>query len=145
MNSKWMINTFILILSAVIGVLLYGFFLIDFLPKFFPNMEGIGKNIIAIAIVVLTIYTLMKIIFNVDTPFDGYLLLLLYLLVLVIGLLRPDQGNFSETGSYAWNPFGFVNDIEYNATSVSILIINLIIFLPMYFLFTYTKVFKGFW
>ncbi|WP_246234773.1 VanZ family protein [Bacillus aquiflavi] len=116
----------------------------DILPRFFANMENIEKNILALTIVILTVYTLLKIVLNRDTGIDRYLLLSLYIIVLSLGLLRPDQQHFGETGLYNWNPIGFLSDIKGDTGSLIVMVINLIILMPMYFLLTYTNVFKTF-
>lgn len=144
LKSKWTINILLFVISAIVGILLYAGFFINLLPRYFANMESIDKNILAIIIIILSIYTLLKIATNLDTKVDRYLLLLLYFLVLVMGLLRPDQQYFGETGLYAWNPFGFISDINGNSASTAVMVINLIIFLPMYFLLAYTKIFNTF-
>jgi len=144
MKSKWTINILLFVFSIIIGTLLYVGFFMDMLPMFFANMESIDKNILAIIIVIFSIYLLLKIVFSLDTKVDRYLLFLLYVIVLVLGLLRPDQQNFGETGLYAWNPFGFISDIKGDFASMIVMVINLIIFLPMYFLLAYTKIFNTF-
>lgn len=144
LKSRWTTNILLFVISAIVGILLYAGFFMNLLPRFFANMESIDKNILAIIIIVLSIYTLLKITFNFDTKIDRYLLLLLYILVLVLGLLRPDQQDFGETGLYVWNPFGFISDIKGDSASMAVMVINLIIFLPMYFLLTYTKIIKTF-
>lgn len=130
--------------SVLTGVLLYVGFFMDILPMFFANMENIEKNILAILIITLTVYVLLSIIFKLDTKIDRYLILVLYLLVLVLGLLRPDQQYFGAVGLYAWNPFGFISDIKGDTLSLIVMIINLLIFLPMYFLLAYTNILKTF-
>lgn len=116
----------------------------DLLPRFFANMENIEKNILAVLIIVFLVYTLLKIAINSDTRIDRYLLLMLYIIVLLLGLLRPDQQHFGETGGYAWNPIGFLSDIKGDTGSFIVTIINLSIFMPMYFLLAYTNVLKTF-
>lgn len=144
LKSKWTVNIILFIFSAVAGTFLYVKFFMDILPRFFANMENIEKNILALTIVILTVYTLLKIVLNQDTGIDQYLLLSLYVIVLLLGLLRPDQQNFGKTGLYDWNPFGFLSDIKGDTGSLIVMVINLIIFMPMYFLLTYTNVFKTF-
>lgn len=116
----------------------------NILPMFFPNMENIEKNILAVVIIILSINILMKIAFKLDTKIDRYLILGLYLLVLVMGLLRPDQQNFFETGLIALNPFGFISDIKMNESSILTMVVNLVIFIPMYFLLTHANIFRNF-
>lgn len=144
LKSKWTINILVLVVSVIVGVLLYVGFFMDLLPRFFANMENIEKNILAILIIVFSIYVLIKIVLNLDTRVDRYLLLSLYILVLLLGLLRPDQQHFGETGGYAWNPVGFLSDIKGDTGSLIVMVINLIIFMPMYFLLAYTNVLKTF-
>lgn len=144
LKSKWTINILLLVISIVGGILLYVGFFMDLLPRFFANMENIEKNILAIIIIVLSIDTLLKIVLNLDTRVDRYLLLSLYILVLLLGLLRPDQQHFGVTGLYSWNPVGFLSDIEGDTGSLIVMAINLIIFMPMYFLLAHTNVLKTF-
>lgn len=143
-KSKWVINISLFLFSAIVGILLYVNFFMNLLPRFFANMENIEKNILAVIIIVLSVYILLKIIFNIDTKVDRYLLLSLYILVLLLGLLRPDQQHFGETGLYAWNPFGFLSDIKGDTGSLIVMVINLIIFMPMYFILAYKSVLKRF-
>lgn len=144
LKSKWIMNIILFIFSAVAGTFLYVEFFMDILPRFFANMENIEKNILALIIVIFSVYTLLKIVLNRDTGRDRYLLLSLYIIVLLLGLLRPDQQNFGETGLYDWNPLGFLSDIKDDTGSLIVTVINFIIFMPMYFLLTYTNVFKTF-
>jgi len=144
LKSKWAVNIFLFVISAIVGIMIYVGFFMDLLPRFFANMENIEKNILAIIIIVLSIYTLIKIVLGFDTRVDRYLLLSLYILVLLLGLLRPDQQHFGETGLYSWNPVGFLSDIKGNTGSLIVMIINLIIFMPMYFLLAHTNILKTF-
>ena len=139
LKSKKIKNIIIALFSILMSVGLYFGFFMDKLPLFFPNMENIEKNILALLILIVTIYILLKIVFLIDTKKDRYILLLLYLFILVLGLLRPDK-KYGEMGSLALNPFGFISDIEANQTSILTLAINLVIFAPMYFLLTYTSI-----
>ncbi len=86
------------LVSILVGILVYVGFFIDILPMFFANMESTNKNVLAVLIIIFTIYVLLNIVFKLDNKIDRYLILGLYLLVLVIGLLRPDQQYFGETG-----------------------------------------------
>ena len=135
-------NVIIALCSILMGVGLYLGFFMNKLPLFFPNMENIEKNILALLILIVAIYILLKIVFLIDTKKDKYILLLLYLFILVIGLLRPDQ-KYGEMGSFSLNPFGFISDIVANQNSILTLSINLIIFAPMYFLLTHTSIFNN--
>ena len=144
LKSKWAVNIFLFVISAIVGIMIYVGFFMDLLPRFFANMENIEKNILAIIIIVLSIYTLIKIVLGFDTRVDRYLLLSLYILVLLLGLLRPDQQHFGETGLYSWNPVGFLSDIKGDTGSLIVMIINLIIFMPMYFLLAHTNALKTF-
>src|SRR5699024_4561232 len=144
LKSKWAVNIFLFVISAIVGIMIYVGFFMDLLPRFFANMENIEKNILAIIIIVLSIYTLIKIVLGFDTRVDRYLLLSLYILVLLLGLLRPDQQHFGETGLYSWNPVGFLSDIKGDTGSLIVMIINLIIFMPMYFLLAHTNILKTF-
>ena len=144
LKSNWVINVSLFLISAIVGILLYANFFMNLLPRFFANMENIEKNILAVIIIVLSVYVLLKIIFKLDKKVDRYLLFSLYILVLLLGLLRPDQQYFGETGLYAWNPVGFLSDIKGDTASLIVMVINLIIFMPMYFLLTYTNILKTF-
>lgn len=144
LKSKWAVNILLFVISAIVGIMIYVGFFMDLLPRFFANMENIEKNILAIIIIVLSIYTLIKIVLGFDTRVDRYLLLSLYILVLLLGLLRPDQQHFGETGLYSWNPVGFLSDIKGDTGSLIVMIINLIIFMPMYFLLAHTNILKTF-
>ena len=126
LKSKWTINILLLVISLIGGILLYVGFFMDLLPRFLANMENVEKNILAIIIIILSIYTLLKIVLKLDTRVDRYLLFSLYILVLLLGLLRPDQQHFGETGLYSWNPVGFLSDIEGDTASLIVMIINLI-------------------
>lgn len=143
-TSKKMMKILLFLISVIAGVLLYVGFFMNILPMFFANMENIEKNILAIFIITFTVYVLLSIIFNLDTKTDRYILLALYLLVLVLGLLRPDQQYSAEIGLYAWNPFGFISDIKSDNFSLIVMVINLLIFLPVYFLLAYTNILKTF-
>ena len=107
-------------------------------------MENIEKNILALSIIVSSIYLFFITILRIDTKIERFLFLSLYFIVLILGLLRPDQQHFGETGLYAWNPLGFLHDIQGNRASLIIMIINLVIFLPMYFLLAHSNIFKSF-
>ncbi|MBM7542706.1 hypothetical protein JOE23_002982 [Amphibacillus cookii] len=124
---------------------MYVGFFIDILPMFFANMESANKNVLAVFIVICTIYVLLNIVFKLDNKIDRYLILGLYLLVLVIGLLRPDHQYFGETGGYSWNPFGFIFDIQGDTASLIVMIVNIIIFLPFYFLLLIQLFLVGFY
>jgi len=143
-KSKWTVNILLFVISTIVGIMLYTGFFMDFLPRFFANMENIEKNILAIIIIVFSVYILIKIVLNLDTRLDRYLLLSLYILVLLLGLLRPDQQHFGDTGLYAWNPVGFLSDIKGDTGSLIVMVINLIIFMPMYFLLAHTNLLKTF-
>ncbi|WOV85750.1 hypothetical protein PGH26_07390 [Sporosarcina jeotgali] len=144
LKSKWTFNILLFVISTGIGIWLYLGFFMDILPRFFANMENIEKNILAVLIIFLSIYTLLKILFNRDTSLDRYLLLGMYIIVLVLGLLRPDQKKFGDTGVYSWNPVGFLSDIKGDTGSLIVMLINIIIFMPMYFLLAQTNVLKTF-
>jgi len=107
-------------------------------------MESVDKNILALVIFIFSIYILLRIIFNLDTKIDRYSLIFIYLLVLILGLLRPDEEYGHTNSNIAFNPFGFISDIINNESSILILFINLIIFIPMYILLNYANIFKGF-
>lgn len=143
-KSEKVIKIFLFLFSFISGIFIYFVFFMDMLPMFFANMENIEKNILAALIVIFTIYIVLKIIFSLDNKADKYLILGLYVLVLMLGLLRPDQQNFGNTGSVSWNPFSFIFDIRNDSLSTLILVINLIVFLPMYFLLSYANVLKTF-
>ena len=107
-------------------------------------MENIEKIILAMLIVIFTIYILLKIVFKLDNKIDSYTILGLYLLVLILGLLRPDQEHYYATGLIELDPFGFISDIKTNESSIFVMLNNLIIFIPMYFLLSYANVFNSF-
>ncbi|MCM3317719.1 VanZ family protein [Rummeliibacillus stabekisii] len=144
LTSKKIMKVLLFSISVIAGILLYIGFFMNILPMFFANMENTEKNILAIFIITFTVYVLLSIIFNLDTKTDRYTLLALYLLVLVLGLLRPDQQYSAKIGLYAWNPFGFISDIQSDNFSLIVMVINLLIFLPMYFLLAYTNILKTF-
>lgn len=136
------IKILLLLLSIALGLLLYFYFFMDMLPRFFANMENIEKNILAALIIILSINVLLKMAFRIDTKIDRYILLLMYLVVLILGLLRPDQQHLGHAGFVGWNPLGFISDIKNDDLSVVIFAINLIIFSPMYFILSRTGLFK---
>lgn len=143
-SLKRFLGIVLFLVSALIGSLLYLGYFINMLPRFFNNMENIEKNILAYIIIIWSVYTFMKILFRIDKQMDGYILLCLYFVVLLFGLLR--QGiNYSIDSSVSWNPFGFMLDIHTNEASFYVMLINLIIFMPMYFLLAYTNVFNSFY
>jgi len=143
MKSPKKLKIILLSTSIILGVLSYLLFFVNILPMFFANMENIEKNILAILIIIFAYYSLFTIIFNVDQKFEQILLLVLYIVVLIFGLLRPDQQNFGETGSFAWNPLGFVADIQNDNLSLLIMFINIAILIPMYFLLSYATKLKS--
>lgn len=116
----------------------------NLLPRFFGNMENIEKNILAILIIVATTYILLTILFKIDNKNERYVLLGLYLLVLILGLLRPDQQYRYATDIISLNPFGFISDIAVNEASFYVMVINLVIFVPFYFLLSHANILKGF-
>lgn len=144
LKSKKALKILLLLFSVLIGFVLYLTIFINILPMFFSNMENIEKNILAILIIIFTVYILIAIVFNLDTKVERYVILILYLIVLLLGLLRPDQSNFGETGIYSWNPIGFIFDVQNDDLSLIIMFINILIFVPMYFLLAYANVFKNF-
>lgn len=144
LKSKKGLKILLLLFSVLIGFVLYLTIFMNILPMFFSNMENIEKNILAILIIIFTIYILIAIAFNLDTKIERYVILFLYLIVLLLGLLRPDQSNFGETGIYSWNPFGFIFDVQNDDLSLIIMFINILIFVPMYFLLAYANIFKNF-
>ncbi|GEK30448.1 hypothetical protein KZO01_07570 [Kurthia zopfii] len=144
MKSQKTVKISLLSISIILGVLSYLLFFVNILPMFFANMENIEKNILAILIIIFAHYSLLTIIFNVDQKIERILLFVLYLVVLIFGLLRPDQQNFGETGSFAWNPLGFVADIQNDNLSLIIMFINIAILIPMYFLLSYATRLKSF-
>lgn len=78
------------LLSIGISYLLFFKVFFNILPVYFGNMESLNKNILAFFIMLLAIYILLKMVFNFQSKWDGYLLLFLYFFVVVLGLLRPD-------------------------------------------------------
>ncbi|MGE7772609.1 VanZ family protein [Viridibacillus arvi] len=130
-------------LSSIVGTLLYVNYLYYKLPRFFPNLDGLQKNGLALLIVIFTFYVLIKIVFRIDREFDQYLLFGMYLFVLFVGLVRIDR-EFSVDSTIELNPFGFISDITVNPMSIQVLVVNLFIFLPMYFILTHANIFKSF-
>lgn len=106
-------------------------------------MESLNKNILAFFIMLLAIYILLKTVFNFQSKWDGYLLLFLYFFVLVLGLLRPDGAIYVET-MINFNLMSFINDLQMNQISWLIFFINMIIFIPLYFLLTFIPIWNNF-
>lgn len=134
----------VLVFSLIAGIWVYMEYFLNMLPRFFPNMENIEKTILSMAIVVLTIYVLLKLVLGMATKWDRYALLLAYFTVLIFGLLRPDGQYSIGTGDVSWNPIAFLSDIQGDRASQWVMVINLIIFVPMYFLLAVSNVLKGF-
>lgn len=105
------------LLSIGISYLLFFKVFFNILPVYFGNMESLNKNILAFFIMLLAIYILLKMVFNFQSKWDGYLLLFLYFFVVVLGLLRPDGAIYVET---------------------------MIIFMPLYFLLTFIPIWNNF-
>ena len=142
-NSSKILSTVLIISSILISTILYFYFFINMLPRYFNNMESIEKNMLAYLIIVISIYILMKIVFRIDQKVDRYVLVGVYFLVLLLGLLRPDV-NYKVDTFVSWNPLGFLSAIRVNEASFYVMIINLIIFMPMYFLLSYSNIFNSF-
>ncbi|MBC6141346.1 hypothetical protein HB796_12290 [Listeria welshimeri] len=106
-------------------------------------MESLNKNILVFFIMLLAIYILLKTVFNFQSKWDGYLLLFLYFFVLVLGLLRPDGAIYVET-MINFNLMSFINDLQMNQISWLIFFINMIIFMPLYFLLTFIPIWNNF-
>lgn len=102
-------------------------------------MESLNKNILVFFIMLLAIYILLKTVFNFQSKRDEYLLLFLYFFVLVLGLLRPDGAIYVET-MINFNLMSFINDLQMNQISWLIFFINMIIFIPLYFLLTFIPI-----
>ncbi|MBV6682394.1 hypothetical protein KV679_01680 [Bacillus sp. JRC01] len=102
----------VLVFSLIAGIWIYMEYFLNMLPRFFPNMENIEKTIFSMAIVVLTIYALLKLVLRMATKWDRYALLLAYFTVLIFGLLRPDGQYSIGTGDVSWNPIAFLSDIQ---------------------------------
>lgn len=145
LKSKPLVKTVLFLLSSLVGIWLYLTFFMNLLPRFFANMENIEKNILAVLIIIATTYILLLILFRIDNKKERYILLSLYLLVLILGLLRPDQQHYYATGSIGLNPFGFISDISGDEASFYVMVINVLIFVPLYFLLAYTDILKSFW
>ncbi|MDQ0208598.1 glycopeptide antibiotics resistance protein [Alkalicoccobacillus murimartini] len=105
-------------------------------------MENIEKNILALVIVITTIFIFIRMVLNVEITLERYIIFIFYLVVLVLGLLRPDN-IYSGESAIALNPFGFLNDIKGDKLSLIIMLINLIIFVPMFFLLAKLNYFRG--
>ncbi|MBK3493922.1 VanZ family protein [Viridibacillus sp. YIM B01967] len=136
-------NVIIFLFSLIVGTLLYINFLYYKLPRFFSNLDGMQKNALALLIVIFTFHVLIKIAFRIDVKFDRYLILGMYLFVLFVGLVRIDL-EFHVNSTIELNPFGFISDIAVNSMSIQVLVANICIFLPMYFLLTHANIIKGF-
>ncbi|MDJ0332682.1 VanZ family protein [Planococcus sp. S3-L1] len=145
LKSKKLVKTLLFLVSLLIGSWLYVSFFMNLLPRFFGNMENIEKNILAVLIIVLTTYVLLLILLRIDSKKERYVLLGLYLLVLILGLLRLDPQHRYATGEIGLNPLGFISDISGDEASFYVMVINLVIFVPFYFLLAYANLFKGFW
>ncbi|WP_228471883.1 VanZ family protein [Listeria welshimeri] len=131
------------LLSIGISYLLFFKVFFNILPVYFGNMESLNKNILAFFIMLLAIYILLKMVFNFQSKWDGYLLLFLYFFVLVLGLLRSDGAIYVET-MINFNLMSFINDLQMNQISWLILFINMIIFMPLYFLLTFIPIWNNF-
>ncbi|ELY0461959.1 TPA: VanZ family protein [Listeria innocua] len=124
------------LLSLLVAFIVYFRIFYNILPMYFGNMESLNKNVLAFGIVVLTLYILLKMVFKLQNKWDGYLLLLLYLFVLTIGLLRPDD-SVSLESYFNVNVMLILEDLRVNEASWSVLLINLVLFTPMYFLLSF--------
>ncbi|WP_228475049.1 VanZ family protein [Listeria welshimeri] len=131
------------LLSIGISYLLFFKVFFNILPVYFGNMESLNKNILAFFIMLLAIYILLKMVFNFQSKWDGYLLLFLYFFVLVLGLLRPDGAIYVET-MINFNLMSFINDLQMNQISWLKFFINMIIFMPLYFLLTFIPIWNNF-
>lgn len=131
------------LLSIGISYLLFFKVFFNILPVYFGNMESLDKNILAFFIMLLAIYILLKMVFNFQSKWDGYLLLFLYVFVLVLGLLRPDGAIYVET-MINFNLMSFINDLQMNQISWLIFFINMIIFMPLYFLLAFIPIWNNF-
>jgi VanZ like family len=144
-QSKNLVKGIVFLISCLIGLALYFKFFIDILPRFFGNMENIEKNILAALIIVVTTYILLLIVCGLDNAIERYVLVGCYVLVLILGLLRPDQQNAFAHGDFSLNPFGFISDIANDEASLYVMIINVLIFVPAYFLLSQKGMMKRFW
>lgn len=137
MNTKKNIYKVLLfLLSLLVAFIVYFRVFYNILPIYFGNMESLNKNILAYGIVVFTLYILLKMVFQLHNKWDGYLLLLMYLFVLIIGLLRPDS-SVSLASYFNVNVMLILEDLRSNEASWSVLFINLVLFTPMYFLLSF--------
>ncbi len=143
-TSRKIIKSILFLLSVVFGILLYLKFFINLLPMFFSNMENIEKNILAVLLIIFSTYLLINIALNLDNKLERYSILGIYLLILILGLLRPDNQISFKSGLINLNPLDFITDIKTDESSLPILIINLIIFVPMYFLLAKANIFNKF-
>ncbi|EAD5711357.1 VanZ family protein [Listeria innocua] len=136
-NIKRIIYKLLLfLLSLLVALIVYFRIFYNILPMYFGNMESLNKNVLAFGIVVFTLYILLKMVFKLQNKWDGYLLLLLYLFVLTIGLLRPDD-SVSLESYFNVNVMLILEDLRVNEASWSVLLINLVLFTPMYFLLSF--------
>ncbi|WP_211656144.1 VanZ family protein [Planococcus alpniumensis] len=145
LKSKKLVKILLFLVSLLIGSWLYVSFFMNLLPRFFGNMENIEKNILAVLIIVITTYILLLILLRIDSKKERYVLLGLYLLVLILGLLRLDPQHRYATGEIGLNPLGFISDISGDEAAFYVMAINLLIFVPFYFLLAYANILKGCW
>lgn len=143
-TSRKVIKLILFLISVVFGILLYLKFFMNLLPMFFANMENIEKNILAVLLIIFSTYLLINIVFNLDSKLERYSILGIYLFILILGLLRPDNQNSFKSGLINLNPFSFIADTMIDKSSFLIMMINLIIFVPMYFLLAKANIFNKF-
>ncbi|WP_260448459.1 VanZ family protein [Listeria innocua] len=124
------------LLSLLVAFIVYFRIFYNILPMYFGNMESLNKNVLAYVVVVLTLYILLKMVFKLQNKWDGYSLLLLYSFVLIIGLLRSDA-SVSLESYFNVNVMRILEDLRVNEASWAVLLINLVLFTPMYFLLSF--------
>ena len=86
-NRKVILNTFLGLFSIVFGIFLYVSFFYDTLPMFFSNMENIEKNILALVIVITTIFIFIRMVLNVEITLERYIIFIFYVSFLPLCLV----------------------------------------------------------
>lgn len=143
LSSKNRYRLALFLVSIGVSLILYLKFFLNLLPIYFGGMESINKNVVAYVFVLVTVYILLKMVFGLYNKWDGIILFSLYIVVLTLGLLRPD-GSIGVESYINLNPMQLISDLQTNSVSWLILYINIILFMPMYFLLTFIPVLNSF-
>lgn len=143
LSSKNRYRLALFLVSIGVSLILYLKFFLNLLPIYFGGMESINKNVVAYIFVLVTVYILLKMVFGLYNKWDGIILFSLYIVVLTLGLLRPD-GSIGVESHINLNPMQLISDLQTNSVSWLILYINIILFMPMYFLLTFIPVLNSF-